>query len=101
MTARGRAPSGRLRKGEEQAEPRQRARTAFLSWEIQAPTAQRLGFVPSALFRGFCFRVSVTSFESRGSFGEMWPSFCGVLDLCLACIYMPQVGVHKGNLAGV
>ena len=55
------------------------------------PTALGLGFVLSALFRGFCFRVSFTSFE-----------------LCKALIvqddearYMPQVGVDKGKLAGL
>lgn len=54
MTGKGKLPSGSLRKQEEQAELRQRARTTFPSWEGQAPAAQ---VVPSALFRGFHFRV--------------------------------------------
>ena len=54
------------------------------------PTALGLGFVPSALFRGFCFRDSFTSFESRKAL-IVWED---------EAKYMTQVGVDKGNLAG-
>lgn len=82
----GRAPSGRLKKREELTERRRRTRTASLLGEIQMLTALGLGFVLSALFRGFCFRVSFTSFESCKA---LRPSTC------------PRLGWTKGTWRGL
>lgn len=72
--------------------------------ENSVPSSQGLHFVLSVLFRRFYFRVSVTTFESGKAlilFGGMGLSFWDVLDLCPACIYMPQAGLDEGNPARV